>query len=475
MFMNNTGARIAFGLLVFFVGWNPENAFGGDPDAWVGYQVCSEENRPGTYEYEEFVFFLVEVDITTTEVDEMHWEGEAMLAMGDAIRSYLTDGVKSFDIEQIPYKGKIREQIRTLIQNNSHASAVIEKLRMSILVNERQERIYRYVAAVKKKDLERQKLVFIEDLNKLDYLVLRVFQDATASEQHEELAVYYLESGLVEDALYFASQRLSSQYHLVNFYHTDNPYRDFAVLRDVVNRSRANEELDPALLQQLPGNAEILSALIRDELDGDPLGRAVATFSMLPDTDTEDYQKTFSGLKNELLKLSGDYPNIKEYIRVLDTLAKLQTGRGPGPLFSSTGLMQLTLKTFGHLRIDTSLAKESNTYFQEASTLFQKGQQPDRIEKLLVRSLAVSPRHLDSWEYLGALLFALGRKEEALVTYNQLYQLDRSNLETMAHIAECYYHLGFPGLARSHANHLEILNANVRIPVVNRIIQMIVS
>ena len=106
MFMNNTGARIAFGLLVFFVGWNPENAFGGDPDAWVGYQVCCEENRPGTYEYEEFVFFLVDVDITTTEVDEMHWEGEAMLAMGDAIRSYLTDGVKSFDIEQIPIKTK---------------------------------------------------------------------------------------------------------------------------------------------------------------------------------------------------------------------------------------------------------------------------------------------------------------------------------------------------------------------------------
>jgi tetratricopeptide (TPR) repeat protein len=87
----------------------------------------------------------------------------------------------------------------------------------------------------------------------------------------------------------------------------------------------------------------------------------------------------------------------------------------------------------------------------------------------------VSPRHLDSWEYLGALLFAFGRTEEALVTYNQLYQLDSSNLETMAHIAECYYHLGFPGLARSYANHLEILNAKVRIPVVNRIIQMIVS
>ena len=471
--MNNTGARIAFGLLVFFVGWNPKNAFAGDPDAWVDYQVCCEEKRAGAYEDEEFVFFLVEVDITSTKVDEMHWEGEAMLAMGGVIRNYLTDGVKSLDIEQIPYKGKIREQIRTLIQTNSHASAAIEKLQMSILVNERQERIYRYVAAVKKKDLERQKLVFVKDLNKLDYLVLRVFQDATASEKHEELVAYYLESGLVEDALYFASQQLSSRYHLVNFYHTDNPYRDFALLRDVVSRSRANEEMDPSLLQKLPGNAEILSALIRDELDGDSLGRAIAAFSMLPDTDTEGYQKAFSGLKNELLELSGDYPNIKEYIRVLDTLAQLQTDQRL--LFSATGLMQLTWKTFGHLRIDTSLPKESNTYFQEASTLFQKGQQPDRIEKLLVQSLAVSPRHLASWEYLGALLFALGRKEEALVTYNQLYQLDSSNLETMAHIAECYYHLGFPGLARSYANHLEILNAKARIPVVNRIIQMIVS
>ena len=137
--------------------------------------------------------------------------------------------------------------------------------------------------------------------------------------------------------------------------------------------------------------------------------------------------------------------------------------------------MQLTLKTFGHLKIDTNLSREPNTYFQEASALFRKGQEPDRIEKLLVRSLATSPRHLDSWEYLGALLFALGRTEEALIVYNQLYQLDSSNLETAAHIAECYHHLGFSGLARSYANHLEILNVESRIPIVNKIIQLITS
>ena len=60
--------------------------------------------------------------------------------------------------------------------------------------------------------------------------------------------------------------------------------------------------------------------------------------------------------------------------------------------------------------------------------------------------------------------------EEALVAYTQLYQLDNSNLETMAHIAECYDKLGFRGLSRSYADHLPILNENIGNEVVVEII-----
>jgi len=87
--------------------------------------------------------------------------------------------------------------------------------------------------------------------------------------------------------------------------------------------------------------------------------------------------------------------------------------------------------------------------------------------------LTESPRHTDSWEHLAALLFWQEKVEEALVAYTQLYQLDNSNLETAAHIAECYDRLGFRGLSRSYANHLSILNQNIEnnevIEIINRL------
>ena len=80
-----------------------------------------------------------------------------MLEVGRLVRQYLVRGVENIGAKEIPFDGPIRERIEQLLGDNRHASSAVKNLPTRILVNKPVERVYRYVAAARKADLEQQK------------------------------------------------------------------------------------------------------------------------------------------------------------------------------------------------------------------------------------------------------------------------------------------------------------------------------
>jgi len=427
--------------------------------AWVSYQACCEDSPTGFYERNEHVFFVAEVEITSKNRKRLHWEGKAMLEVGRLLRQYLVRGVENIGAKEIPFDGPIRERIEQLLDENRHASSAVKNLRTRILVNKPVERVYRYVVTAKKADLEQQRGSVTTNARDIAYLVRLAFADAKENEKYFELAAFYLELGLVEDALFYRNAQLSADYHLVNYFWPRDPYRIYTALRGFTSDRQDGSVPDFDLLYELPGNYQLLSDLVSYKLIEDPLASAVGFLTLLPDSDGDKYAASLADLNAQLSRLDSYHQNFAEYIEMLGRLADLRNTEDT--VFHQSPLLRLTLKTFGHLKMAGDLPSDANHYFEEAHTLFTAGREPERIKQLLVLSLTESPRHVDSWEHLAALLFWQKKVEEALIAYTQLYQLDNSNLETMAHIAECYDRLDFKGLSRSYAEHLPILNQDI--------------
>jgi hypothetical protein len=156
--------------------------------AWVSYQACCEDSPTGFYEHNEHVFFVAEVEITSKNRKRLHWEGKAMLEVGRLVRKYLVFGVENIGAEEIPFRGPIRVRIEQLLADSRHASSAVKNLRTRILVNKPVERVYRYVAAAKKADLEQQKGSVTTSARDIGYLARLAFAGAQENEKYLELA-----------------------------------------------------------------------------------------------------------------------------------------------------------------------------------------------------------------------------------------------------------------------------------------------
>ena len=69
--------------------------------AWVSYQACCEDSSTGFYEYNEHVFFVAEIEITSKSRKRLHWQGKAMLEVGRLMRRYLVRGVAHIGAKEI--------------------------------------------------------------------------------------------------------------------------------------------------------------------------------------------------------------------------------------------------------------------------------------------------------------------------------------------------------------------------------------
>ncbi len=441
----------------------------GGNDAYVIYTAFFKDKRDGIYEKEGFVFLIAEVEITSKRVKRSHWEGKAMLRVNELLKQYCSRGVQLPGAEDIPYEGELRKAISELISSGNYLNINISGIRGRILENLYRDNVYRYVFAAPVEQFEKYKKNISVSISDTDFIVKRAFEQAKEDELYNELKTFYLELGLVEDALYYQRQFLSESYPMINYYHAQNPFAERKVLREILLSEDAIKEADAEMLKRLPASFEIIDHIITSGYNEDSPAAIIFYLTALPDSSEEEYERTFKNILKRIEALHRHYKKIKEYSVLIQDLNK----NADKSFFQQNDVLKYAFMTFGHLEFDSSIRDDPNKYFIEAKAFFQKGKNIEKITKLLVKSVAISPRHADGWNYLGAVLTAENKTKEALIVHTQAYQIDNTDIETMANIADCYYRLNYNELAGNYAEHLALLNKDIQNTFVNKIINKI--
>ena len=428
-------------------------------DAFVGYRVCCEQKTSGIYPDDDFVYFVSEIEMNNKRLKRIAYEGKSMLQFNQQLVEYVTRDMPSIDTSDIVYKGGLGSRIKVVIQKNEHIDININSLRTHILVNsserkETGEKVYRYVVATPTKELDKKKTTTYQRLNHINNVVRQVFSQAKQEGEYQELVDWYLEVGLFEDALYYQKQLLSQDLYLVNYYQQDDPYDEREVLRQILSQAKA---LDPTLLQRSPANTEIITWLINEQYQDNPMASIVLMMTMLVDKSKTNQEKILNNINEQLLKLGEQYPFVLDYIKLQKNINQIRNKSDS--IFQNNSVLKMTLETSGHLMMDDNLSEHETDEFKQAQKLFHKGKDPKKIITLLSDSIQKSPRHIASWDYLAAVLWSQKMKLEALIVYTQMYQLDSNNLENMAHLSEGYSVIGLQNMADKYIAHITVLNS----------------
>jgi len=439
-------------------------------DAYITYKTYFEDESTGFYSKENFIFFIAEVEIASRKVKRSYYEAKAMLLVNDLLKKYIIEGLVLPEKNDIPYEGKLRAKINELFKSGNYVDINISNIRGRIIENWSKNNIYRYVYAVPVHQLEKQRKQLNKNTEDIGFYVYKVFEQAKEEDQYHELMTFYLELGLIEDAMHYQKQILKNKYNLINFYYPKNPFLERKELRKILTyASNNNKNLDTDAINTLPGNFEIITHVINSKYKGDPLASIIFYFTLLPDTPEKKHRVIFERIIENINSLKKYYQSFKEYSLMLQTL---RNGMDKS-FFEQNDVLAYSSLTLGHLEFDNTLSGKTNQYFEEADGFFQKGINKEKIKQLLLKSISISPRHSDSWNYLGAVLLVDNFVKEALILHTQAYQIDNSNIETIAHIADCYYRLNYKTLANNYAEHLKLLNKNIGNNFVNKIIQKI--
>ncbi|MCK5681052.1 hypothetical protein KAI46_09630 [bacterium] len=439
-----------------------------DNSAYVTYEALLSEKTTGTYSEDGFVFFIVNIEISGRRVNRNIYEGRAMLRVKDLVKKFFTGGitVNTSGIEN--YKGPIRDKIDGLLSSNNVHDFNMNNLRGRILVNQavkkNGKRYYRYVFSVADDVAKKKKKELSSVEIDIAYLVRKTFQEALVKDQYQELVSYYLEMGLWEDAIYFQRKILSKKFNLVNYYHSIDPMTERKCLRMLLEDTTHITE-PASILKKLPGNIDALNSIINKTDDPHPLKKVVLQLAKLPAVSKKDLDRNYNKL-NKLIAIIGNGAGLSEYLQVVKGIQQ----RVKTHCFTSDIIIQNSFLALGHLNMDETLKKSENNFFQSAIQHFKKGGDKNMIRRLLVQSIRESPRHAESWNYLGAIMTAENLSYEAVVLHTQAYYLDNNNLETMANLADCYLRLGKKNLALNYATYLEILNYKVKSKFVSKVI-----
>jgi len=444
-------------------------------DAFVGYKVCCAQKPSGIYPHESFVYFISLETMGDKHVKRRIYEGKMMLQFKKQLSSYLSQDLTSISAKDIPYDGELGSRIKDAINTNVHIDTYIKNLNTHILVNQAKRteagnKAYHYVVAVPAVKLEKQRSVVNQERKQLlshqdplqiERIVRELIADAVEEGQYEDLMVWHLELGLFEDALYYQKKFLSKKLHLVNFYDSSNPYADRMAMRRINSMLQSNERINPEFLRQLPAAQEIINGLLSSDYSDDAMASIVLLMTMLVDTNTNEVDVAYGSIKEKISSINEKYPLIREYSQLMDHYRTLQ--QTENTIFNSSPLFNMVLRTTGHLMLAPETKDKETPEFRKARILFDNGRNPDQILDLLLKSLVNAPGHKPSWDYLGAILLSQKRYSEALIIYNQFYQLDNSNHEIMKHIAKCYEQLGLGQMAAQYIAHFSRMNVNNRI------------
>ena len=81
--------------------------------------------------------------------------------------------------------------------------------------------------------------------------------------------------------------------------------------------------------------------------------------------------------------------------------------------------------------------------FSEAEVLYKKGKDVPKILTLLAESISINPISEKKWAYLGGVLKAQGKHEDALIAYIQALKFDKSDPWAWKGVRDCCQKLGY--------------------------------
>ena len=114
-----------------------------------------------------------------------------------------------------------------------------------------------------------------------------------------------------------------------------------------------------------------------------------------------------------------------------------------GSIFTEhPNLLWATHKNNGSNLFYPSWGDDDGGKFAEAEVLYKKGKDVPKILNLLVESICVNPIGEKKWAYLGGVLKALNKPEDALIAYIQALKFNKDNQWSWKGVRDCCEKLG---------------------------------
>lgn len=410
------------------------------------YEKNFKKIDSGIYEKEDILFTVCNINTANSSLKKNNLEAKCMISSKSLLKNYILDSIAiehSFN-----YTNQLKKDFESFIKTKFSMNFEFS-FQTRILSNNFQKKMYRYVVALSKDEVIQVKNKYkMISINSNDYLddYLKYLE---YNKEYEKLHEFYKNNGLYESSILTNKINLSQIYYLNNYYFINNSFGERNLLRKILKE----KDFKISYLKDLPANKEILSSLSANSksLNDQIIFKLVA---LIDNYEKKDFFKTLSDYADS---------NLVNLYKVLNEDIIF---------FEQTPILRNVKKTFGHMYIDDKLSNKSNEYFQKADSLFKNGQNPEKILNYLVSSINISPNHFNSWDYLGAILKNQAKYKEALIIFNQAYQLNHNN-EVLANISDCYYELGFTVLAKNNIFYLEILNKNEKNKIIEKIINKI--
>jgi len=409
------------------------------------YQAHYEKSLAGVYDKDDWLFIIAEVPTDSDKQPKIHYEAKTMLQTQHLLKQFILKQMDFSVLKSHDFHGRLAADFDELLVSGDFYNFSINAISVRLLENKGVSNKYRRVTALKKNELSKVKINLSAILNKL-FVVNYLLNNAY--ENNELLASYYFNLGLLREAYFYKWQQLRQRYYLVNYPLLDKkPFQSRQLLRRVLEADSKDYQLD--WLKQIPANTELF-AEVQDDIGGmDPLGQGLLDWLLASNLPEEDYQKQ---LEKVLKRLDNLTPNslIKAEFKFLQKNS-LQIKK----MKDSQPILQVVLNQQGFLVLDAGYSNKSNTFFEQAIDLFKQGRNIDKVLILLQQSVEESPRHAESWVYLGSVWKYKKDYINALAAFQQASLLNHGDIENQANIAEIYLELNQIGLAKAYLYYLQ--------------------
>ncbi len=291
----------------------------------------------------------------------------------------------------------------------------LNKLPSRVLVNRQEGDQYRYVLAVEESHVKKilsgqiDKSVSASD-------VITVLQQMDMGAHYSYLSQVLSELGLPEIALQWQKKELAKEINLTNYYQPSRiPFHERKKVQELL--ADATPGLD--WLYDLPASPIVIEYHLKHN---DLSAAEVLAFEsiMLPALESQTYQQAQKKWSQGELNY-------------LPTLSREQSLESP---------YKAVQRFPGHIWFGLTFSDQPTPAFVKAKALFERGVELDKIITLLKEGINLSPRHSESWQYLGAAFIAKEQWQEAAVAYLQWIVLQPDNIEAVSRFAESLYRMG---------------------------------